>query len=77
VTQALLADPEADGYRRPSSRMWTARQVSLALAALPLTLAALIPAWVFGSAAAGAPATAGVAGLLALARVVKLVDTQL
>ncbi len=46
--------------------MWTARQVSLALAALPLSLAALVPAWVFGSAAVAVPAIVGVALIVAI-----------
>ncbi len=37
--------------------MWQARQVSLALVALPVGLAATIPSWVFGGSAAGAPVT--------------------
>ncbi len=45
--------------------MWPARQVSLGLVALPL-LAALIPAWIFGAATAGVPATVGVALLLVI-----------
>jgi membrane protein YdbS with pleckstrin-like domain len=66
VAQALSTGPELAGYRRPSPRMWTARQVSLALAALPLSLAALVPAWVFGSAAVGVPAIVGVALIVAI-----------
>jgi membrane protein YdbS with pleckstrin-like domain len=50
--------------------MWSARQVSLASVAVPLSLAALVPAWIFGSATAGAPSAAGVALLLAIAWVV-------
>ena len=37
--------------------MWTARQVSLALTAVPIGLAALVPAWAFGGPAAGLPVT--------------------
>jgi uncharacterized protein len=37
--------------------MWTARQVSLALTALPLGLAATVPAWILAGSAAGIPVT--------------------
>jgi uncharacterized protein len=67
VKQASLTGPELDGYRRPSARMWSARQVSLALTALPFSLAALVPSWIFGAATAGVPAIAGVAVVLAIA----------
>jgi uncharacterized protein len=70
VKQVPSAGPELNGYRRPSPRMWSARQVSLASVAVPLSLAALVPAWIFGSATAGAPSAAGVALLLAIAWVV-------
>ncbi|MBJ7595651.1 MAG: PH domain-containing protein [Candidatus Dormibacteraeota bacterium] len=59
--------PETAGYRRPSPRMWTARQLSLALTAIPLALAATVPAWVFGGATAGVPVTAAAVVLAALA----------
>ena len=62
-----MADPELDGYRRPSTRMWSARQVSLGLIALPLCLAALIPSWIFGAATAGVPVTAGLVVIVAIA----------
>jgi uncharacterized protein len=42
-------------FHRPSPRMWTARQVSLLITGLPLALAALVPAWIFGHASAGVP----------------------
>ena len=48
-----LADAGLGEYRRPSPRMWQARQVSLALFGVPLALAATVPSWVFGRAAAG------------------------
>ncbi len=48
MTEAAIQTPEPGDYRRPSPRMWRARQVSLGLAALPLGAAALVPAWVFG-----------------------------
>src|SRR5450631_4182730 len=35
--------------------MWTARQVSLLITGLPIALAALVPAWIFGHASAGVP----------------------
>ena len=47
--------------------MWTARQVSLALAAIPLGLAAVVPAWIFGRASAGVPVTAAAVIVAALA----------
>ena len=47
--------------------MWTARQVSLALTALPLGLAAAVPAWIFGGSAAGIPVTAAVLVMAAFA----------
>ena len=43
--------------------MWSARQVSLAIVAAPLTAAALVPAWIVGPVAGG-PASAAVAGLI-------------
>jgi uncharacterized protein len=46
--------------------MWTARQVSLALTAVPLSLASVIPAWILGSATAGVPVTAAVIVLAAI-----------
>ena len=46
--------------------MWTARQVSLALTAVPLALAAVIPAWILGAATAGVPVTAAVIVLAAI-----------
>ena len=64
MTQVASPDPAADGYRRPSTRMWTARQVSLGLVSVPLALAALIPSWLFGAATAGVPVTAGLAVVL-------------
>jgi hypothetical protein len=39
--------------------MWTARQVSLLITGLPLALAALVPAWIFGQATAGVPVLVG------------------
>ena len=56
-----------EGFRRPSPRMWVARQVSLALTAVPLALAAAVPAWIFGGATAGIPVTAAAAVLVAFA----------
>ncbi len=47
--------------------MWTARQVSLALAAVPLGLAAIIPSWMLGHSAAGTPVTVAVLVLASLA----------
>lgn len=47
--------------------MWTARQVSLALTATPLALAAIVPSWVFGGSVAGIPVTASAVVLLAFA----------
>lgn len=47
-------------FHHPSPRMWTARQVSLVITAVPLAVAAVIPAWVFGRASAGIPALAAV-----------------
>ena len=58
--------PAPDGFRRPSPRMWAARQVSLALTAVPLSLAAVIPAWILGAATAGVPVTAVVIVLAAI-----------
>jgi len=46
--------------------MWKARQVSLALTALPLALAAAVPSWVFGGSTAGVPVTVAVVVLVAL-----------
>jgi membrane protein YdbS with pleckstrin-like domain len=46
--------------------MWKARQVSLALTALPLPLAAAVPSWVFGGSTAGVPVTVAVVVLVAL-----------
>ncbi len=42
-------------FNRPSPRMWTARQMSLLITGLPLALAALVPAWIFGQASVGVP----------------------
>jgi membrane protein YdbS with pleckstrin-like domain len=64
MTQVASPDPALDGYRRPSPRMWTARQVSLGLVSVPLALAGLIPSWLFGAATAGVPVTAGLAVVL-------------
>ncbi len=50
--------------------MWKARQLSLALTALPLALAAAVPSWVFGGSTAGVPVTAAVVVLVALAWIV-------
>jgi membrane protein YdbS with pleckstrin-like domain len=52
VTATLLDETQ---FHRPSPRMWTARQVSLLITGLPLSLAALVPAWIFGQASAGVP----------------------
>lgn len=41
--------------------------MSLALVAVPLSLAVLVPAWVIGSATAGVPSIAGVAIIAAIA----------
>jgi hypothetical protein len=57
---AVTATLDQTAFRRPSPRMWTARQLSLLITAVPLALAALIPAWVFGQAGAGVPALAAV-----------------
>jgi membrane protein YdbS with pleckstrin-like domain len=46
--------------------MWRARQVSLALTAVPLGLAAAVPAWVFGRSTAGIPVTVVVLVLLVI-----------
>ncbi len=62
-----MQTPELDGYRRPSPRMWRARQVSLVITMLPLALAALIPAWVFGGSAAGIPVTVAVVVVVGIA----------
>jgi membrane protein YdbS with pleckstrin-like domain len=43
--------------------MWIARQVSLAIGLIPLALATLIPAWVFGGTTVGVPVTVGVAAV--------------
>jgi membrane protein YdbS with pleckstrin-like domain len=58
VAQAALQTTELEEYRRPSTRMWKARQVSLALTSLPLALASLVPSWVFGGPSAGVPVAA-------------------
>lgn len=52
MTATLLDETQ---FHRPSPRMWTARQVSLLITGLPLSLAALVPAWIFGQASAGVP----------------------
>jgi uncharacterized protein len=46
--------------------MWTARQVSLAITAVPLAVATLVPAWLFGHASAGMPASAAVAVIVVI-----------
>ncbi len=56
----MSADPE--GYLRPSPRMWSARQVTLALVGTPVALAALIPSWIIGTVP-GLPVTVGVAAI--------------
>ena len=60
MTQVVSAQPAPDEYRRPSTRMWVARQVSLGLVSVPLAGAALVPSWVFGGEAAGLPVSAAV-----------------
>ena len=60
VLPHLIRDPgrahESPGqFRRPSPRMWTARQVSLALIAVPIGLAAVVPSWALGGSAADCP----------------------
>jgi hypothetical protein len=57
VTATILDQTE---FHRPSPRMWTARQVSLVITAVPLAIAVLVPAWIFGHAAAGIPVSAAV-----------------
>jgi hypothetical protein len=57
---AVTATLDQTEFRRPSPRMWTARQLSLLITAVPLALAALIPAWIFGHASAGVPVLAAV-----------------
>jgi membrane protein YdbS with pleckstrin-like domain len=52
VTATILDETQ---FHRPSPRMWTARQVSLVITGLPLAVAALVPAWIFGHASAGVP----------------------
>jgi membrane protein YdbS with pleckstrin-like domain len=47
--------------------MWRARQVSLALTAVPFGLAAAVPSWVFGGSAAGIPVTSAVLVLVVVA----------
>jgi uncharacterized protein len=47
--------------------MWSARQVSLALAAVPFASAALIPSWIFGGASAGVPVSAAVVATFGIA----------
>lgn len=58
---ATMLDKAA--FRRPSPRMWTARQVSLAITGVPLAAVTLIPAWVVGHAAAGLPSSAAVVAI--------------
>ena len=67
MAQVAPSAPQDGTYRRPSPRMWRARQVSLALTAVPLGLAAAVPSWVFGGAPADIPVTAVAVVLLALA----------
>jgi membrane protein YdbS with pleckstrin-like domain len=67
MTQLALQTPGLGEYRRPSPRMWRARQVSLALTAVPLALAAAVPSWVFGGSAAGIPVTTAAVVLVAFA----------
>jgi uncharacterized protein len=52
VTATILDETQ---FHRPSPRMWTARQVSLVITGVPLAVAALVPAWIFGHASAGVP----------------------
>ncbi len=52
MTATILDETQ---FHRPSPRMWTARQVSLLITGLPLAVAALVPAWIFGHASAGVP----------------------
>jgi membrane protein YdbS with pleckstrin-like domain len=47
--------------------MWRARQVSLALTAVPFGLAAAVPSWVFGGSTAGIPVTSAVLVLVVVA----------
>jgi membrane protein YdbS with pleckstrin-like domain len=47
--------------------MWRARQVSLALTAVPFGLAGAVPSWVFGGSAAGIPVTSAVLVLVVVA----------
>jgi membrane protein YdbS with pleckstrin-like domain len=67
VQTAQVQTPAPAEYRRPSPRMWPARQVSLALITVPLALAAAIPTWVFGGSAAGIPVTAAAVVVIAIA----------
>ncbi len=67
MTQVAVQTPELGQYRRPSPRMWRARQVSLALTAIPIGLAAAVPSWVFGRSAAGIPVTTVAVVLAAVA----------
>ena len=46
--------------------MWTARQVSLALAVIPLGIAGLVPAWVFAGGGLGIALTAAYAVVVAV-----------
>lgn len=62
-----MQTPGLSEYRRPSTRMWKARQVSLALTTVPIALAATIPSWVFGGSTAGVPVTLVVVVLVAIA----------
>jgi uncharacterized protein len=57
VTATIL---DQTGFRRPSPRMWTARQVSLLITGVPVGVAGLVPAWVFGHATAGVPSSVAV-----------------
>ncbi len=65
MTQAVLQTPDLEEFRRPSPRMWSARQVSLALVTVPVGLAAAVPSWVFGGRSAGI--TVAVAAVLLVA----------
>ena len=64
MSEVVLSVPQ--DWHRPSPRLWTARQLSFALAAVPLGVAALVPAWLAGGAA-GPGATVGVLVLAAVA----------
>lgn len=67
---AGLIAPDPSGYLRPSPRMWSARQVSLALTGIPLAAAASIPAWIFGGTVVGMLVTSAAVLLLLISWVV-------